>query len=220
MKPYYDHNGITIYCADCRDILCDINADHVICDPPYDQETHNGARHGFYEKSSRITFAPLNPAFVARLLISSSREWILAFCSMEMLGAYREASCGHWVRSGFWHRTNGTPQFSGDRPAQPGEGIAIMHAGGKKRWNGGGKHAFWEFPIVSSGFHPTTKPLKLMESLVLDFTQEGQLILDPFMGSGTTLVAAKNLRRRAIGIEIEEKYCEIAVKRLRQEVLL
>jgi site-specific DNA-methyltransferase (adenine-specific) len=66
----------------------------------------------------------------------------------------------------------------------------------------------------------TEKPIELMRELVSLFTDPGELILDPFMGSGTTLRAAKDLGRRAIGIELEEKYCEIAVQRLAQEVLL
>lgn len=65
-------------------------------------------------------------------------------------------------------------------------------------------------------YHPTQKPLNLIEILLKQY--DAQTILDPFMGSGTTLVAAKNLNRKSIGIEIEEKYCAIAVKRLRQEV--
>lgn len=64
--------------------------------------------------------------------------------------------------------------------------------------------------------HPTQKPIKLIRQLI---TKDAHTILDPFMGSGTTLVAAKQLGRKAIGIEIEEKYCEIAVKRLGQGVL-
>jgi site-specific DNA-methyltransferase (adenine-specific) len=220
MKPYYDQDGIVIYCGDCRDIINNIDkADHVICDPPYDEQTHDGARFDF-GGSKEIYFDPIDPKLVAPMLISACKEWVIAFCSMEMLGLYREAAGDRWVRSGFWHRTNSTPQFSGDRPGQPGEGIAIMHAGGKKIWNGGGKPAFWSFPKVCGGPHTTTKPLKLMQQLILDFTQDGQLIIDPYMGSGTTLVAAKNLKRRAIGVEIQEKYCEIAAKRLRQGILL
>lgn len=67
--------------------------------------------------------------------------------------------------------------------------------------------------------HPTQKPEKLMLLCVQDYTDAGDTVLDPFMGSGTTLVAAKNLGRKSIGIEIEEKYCEIAAKRLAQSVL-
>ena len=219
IKPYYDHNGITIYCGDCREILPGMRADHVITDPPYDKRTHAGARYGFRATSSEISFAPVDPTWVAPLLLGACSGWVVAFCSLEMFGAYRDAAGDRWVRAGFWRRTNGVPQFTGDRPGQPGEGISIMHAGGIKRWNGHGRHAFWEFPIVSGGPHPTTKPLMLMSAIVSDFTQPGDMILDSFMGSGTTLRAAKDLGRRAIGIEIEERYCEIAARRLAQETL-
>ena len=67
--------------------------------------------------------------------------------------------------------------------------------------------------------HPTQKPLNLFTDLIGKFSQEGETVLDPYMGSGTTLVAARQLSRRAIGIEIEKKYCDIAIDRLRQEVL-
>ena len=68
-------------------------------------------------------------------------------------------------------------------------------------------------------YHPTQKPVALFEYLIKTYTNEGDLVLDNCMGSGTTLVAAKMLGRKAVGIEISEKYCEIAKKRLAQEVL-
>jgi len=86
------------------------------------------------------------------------------------------------------------------------------------KWNGGGRSSVWNVPRVD-GDHPTQKPEKLMRDFVALFSDPGETILDPFMGSGTTLRAAMDLGRKAIGIEIEERYCEIAVKRLQQSVM-
>ena len=77
----------------------------------------------------------------------------------------------------------------------------------------------WRFNIERYREHPTQKPLSLISQLCLVSSRQGDTILDPFMGSGTTLRAAKDLNRKAIGIESEEKYCEIAARRLSQEVL-
>lgn len=144
----------------------------------------------------------------------------MLFCSMEMLGAYREQAGDAWVRAGFWRRPDGAPQITGDRPGQPGEGLAIMHRPGRKRWSGGGHHAFYEHCVVKHDrVHPTQKPESLMRELVSLYSEPGEIVLDPFMGSGTTLVAAKRLGRIGIGIELEEKYCEIAARRLQQEAL-
>ena len=126
---------------------------------------------------------------------------------------------GLLVRFGIWRKPDGAPQFTGDRPGMGWEGIAICHREGKKSWNGGGHHAFWEFSCSRGTGHPTEKPIKLYHEFVRLFSDKNDLILDPFMGSGTTLVAAKNLNRRAVGIEINERYCEIAAERLSQEVL-
>lgn len=68
--------------------------------------------------------------------------------------------------------------------------------------------------------HPNEKPLDLVKGFVVRHTIPGQLVIDPFMGSGTTLRAAKDLSRKAIGIELDEKFCEIAAKKMAQEVLL
>lgn len=236
MTPYYEQSGVSIYHGDCREILPTLPiADVVITDPPYDRETHAGARtldKGTRARASSgrteiVSVAPMEIDFSALVdveqtasLYMLAKRWCLVFCSLEMLGDYRTAAGDAYVRSGFWRRPDGTPQTTGDRPAQPGEGIAILHRAGRKRWHGGGHHAFYEHCTVKHGrVHPTQKPESLMCELVSLYSDRGETILDPYMGSGTTLVAAKRLGRKAIGAELDERYCETAAKRLQQEAL-
>lgn len=234
MTPYYEQDGIVIYHGDCREVLPSLPAaDVVLTDPPYDAQTHAGARTLGKEAVARASsgkrgitsagviemgFACLPDVAYTSQLTRWAMRWCLIFCSLEMLGAYREAAgAEYWIRGGFWHRPDGAPQITGDRPGQPGEGIAILHRPGRKRWNGGGHHAFYAHNTVKHGrVHPTQKPESLMRELVTLYSDEGETILDPFMGSGTTLIEAKRRGRKAIGIELEEKYCEIAATRLQQ----
>lgn len=224
MKPYYEESGITIYHGDCREYLVWHGAhvlrhDVIITDPPYDARTHAGQRsHG--QNKSLIDFDPLDVSNVLPLLLGAAKRWVVAFCTMEMIGEYQRIAGESWVRAGFWRRPDGAPQFTGDRPATPGDAVAIMHGPGKKRWNGGGHHAYWEYGVERADrVHPAQKPEALMRALLSQFSDPSETVVDPFMGSGTTLRAAKDLGRKAIGIEIEERYCEIAANRLRQEVL-
>lgn len=111
------------------------------------------------------------------------------------------------------------------REESPFGKIVMAHPKGRKRWNGGGSHAMFRFNIAlnrdgrSPRHHPTEKSLPLMSRLVELFTEPGETVLDAFAGSGTTLRAAKDLGRKAIGIEIEEKWCEVAALRLSQEAI-
>lgn len=216
MKPQYDIRPIDCLGPDGLRTLADKAAEHVITDPPYDAKTHEGMRSIGFDggHASPIDFAALTGMeHVAEMLRVASR-WTIAFCSLEQLGAYAEAAGESWIRSGTWVRTNGTPQLSGDRPAQGAEGVAIMHGPGAKSWNGGGRRAVWTGPREMDGKHPTQKPLWLMEALIRDFTDYGDTILDPFMGSGSTGVAAIRLGRRFIGFERDPKYFAVAQRRI------
>jgi DNA modification methylase len=231
VKPYYDHAGITIYHGDCREILPGLAWDQVIQDPPYEAEAHTlqrRVRHGDVLKVEPLDFAPMDEdtrSDVARLL-SNTPRWILTFCQIEAAPTWR--TCFEMVglnyrRTCIWVKPDGMPQYSGDRPGMGYEGLLAMHAPGASKWNGGGRHSVFTFNKAdgwtNGAPHPTTKPESLMRELVRLFTDPGEMVLDPFMGSGTTLRAAKDLGRRAIGIEIEERYCEIAARRMSQEVL-
>lgn len=233
MTPYYDDGkGIQIYLGDCRDVLPTLGpVDHVITDPPYSETTHNGARSlvsdnrvgGTGDNAGRIDFAPVDAQFVRGVMEAAQpARWTIASLDWRHCGPLESCppSGLRFVRLGVWVKPDGAPQFTGDRPATGWEAIAILHKlGGKMRWNGGGNRAVWTHNIARED-HPTAKPLGLLRELVSLFTDPGETILDPFMGSGTTIRAAKDLGRKAIGIELEEKWAEIAAKRLAQEVLI
>ena len=196
--------------------------DHIISDPPFCDRVHSkvfrrNERFGTY-RDEELGFDSIDARVLAPKLIGIANRWVVAFCSIEQIGDYAHAAdtVGAWVRGCFWVKPNATPQFSGDRPAAPGEGIAVMHRPGKKRWNAGGKKGIYVHNTCrdKDRFHQTQKPLKLMMELIEDFTEPGDLVFDPFMGSGTTGVACLALGRRFIGCELDPVYFEKASVRL------
>jgi site-specific DNA-methyltransferase (adenine-specific) len=224
VKPYYQDEAVQLYCGDCRDVLPTLaKVDHVITAPPYSDITHAGARGGA-GNTELVTFASVTAHQVSDVLaLSVPRRWVIATVDWRHvlhLETWPPAGL-KFVRFGVWVKPNGAPQFTGDRPATGWEAIAILHADAKGRmsWNNGGHHAVYTYPKVN-GEHPTAKPDGLIRAFVSDFTDPGDTILDPFAGSGTTLVAAKRLGRKAIGIELSPAYCDVIVSRLRQGSLL
>ena len=191
MRPYYESGGITIYHGDCREIEVP-QYDVELTDPPY----------GIEYRQPRKT--------VGRMAIKGDDAWRFPRPEKPFVvwGANNSpdyADCGWLV----WDKKRYGADLFGDgelAATNQRRGVHIFQS----RWDrqhGDG----W------TGTHPTEKPGSLME-WCLRFLPDGT-ILDRFMGSGATLVAAKRCGRRAIGIEIEERYCEIAAERLSQEVL-
>ncbi len=230
MKPYYpEKDGITIYCGDAREVISQLpQPDSVITDPPFSDDTHTGARTRLggagetLDIATSIDFESMTADEIRDILSAANpARWIVATIDWRhVLPLSIEPPVGQrFVRFGVWVKPNGAPQFTGDRPGPGWEAVAMFHAlGGRMKWNGGGTRAVWTH-MVTHGFHKAQKPLSLIKEFVQLFTDRGELILDPFMGSGTTLRAAKDLGRRAIGIELSEEYCEIAARRLDQKVL-
>ncbi len=211
--PYYEHDGITIYHGDCRKVLPEIvHADAVITDPP----CNCGKDYGTYkDKLSPDEYAYFMHCVVRESLrIAPKQAWVAPRYQMRLflqllddphivvvrrgaMGPYR----GGWSDQFEVVLIKGKPNrvFPDlwDKIRLKGEGYFFR----EETWN-----------------HPGYTPEPIMRCCVDLLTTEGDLIVEPFCGTGTTLRAAKDLRRKAIGIEIEEKYCEIAAKRLEQEV--
>ena len=233
MTPYYEDDLVTLYHGDCREVLASFDersVDCVITDPPYSERTHrnatsNKAGERDHALSGERGFSSWTEDDLRGLLASLgrvTRRWVVATLDYHHAVAFDgDPPEGLRVlRLGVWVKTNPTPQISGDRPAQGWESIAYMHrADERPTWNGGGRHGNFVSPIAPPEGHPTAKPLPMVADWVRLFSNPGDTVLDPFVGSGTTLRAAKDEGRKVIGVELEERYCEIAAKRLAQDTL-
>ena len=221
MKPYYERDGIVIFHGDCRDILPTLGpVDLVLTDPPYGIEGARGVGNrargkAVYKPTQwedtpeyvRYTCVPIIVWCIAatpRVIVTPGIRHLHLYPPAADIGCFWTPAA---VGTGAWGLVTFHPILFYGR--DPRAGIGAWPSGRQvtEHSNGIG--------------HPCPKPLKAWTWLLAKgSTESSDLILDPFMGSGTTLRAAKDLGRRAIGIEIEEKYCEIAAKRLAQEVLL
>jgi site-specific DNA-methyltransferase (adenine-specific) len=206
-KPFYDDGrGIVIYHGDCREILPLLRkVDLVLTDPPYGlgadaAMARNNGKWGFKDHGK----TDWDTAPIGKNDIELMRS--IAIHQIIWGGNYFDlppTPC--WL---IWNKLQRQFDFADAEMAWTNMKRAV-------RCFDYGRGAL----LQEGKVHPTQKPVPLF-TWCIGFNPYAQTILDPFMGSGTTLVAAKQLGRRAIGIELEEKYCEIAVERLRQEVLL
>lgn len=208
MKPYYEHGGITIYHGDCREILPTLAADVLVTDPPYGVSYRSN-----WSKHKDIAGDGDHLVRDEVLALWGDRPTIV-FGSWKIV---RPAS----VRARLiWSKAPDPGMGDLTMPwGMSDEEIYVMGDGFTGR-RGPNVLAFPKVPVGAKGIgrdHPSPKPRALMVHLI-ERCPPGT-ILDPFMGSGTTLRAAKDLHRNAIGIELEERYCEIAANRLRQNVL-
>lgn len=221
----------TLYLADCLDVLPTLkNVNSVITDPPYEAITHKAKSAasrrirtdgGADIKSLDFDCIDDIRVEIANLVPQICNGWSLIFCSPEGVGRWADAineSAAKYKRACIWVKPDSTPQLNGQGPAMGYENIVASWCGpGYSRWNAGGKRGVYTHLTNSRdrhGIHPTEKPVRLMKELIGDFTNQGELIADPFMGSGTTGVACAQMGRRFIGIEKSREYFDIACQRV------
>lgn len=228
----------TLILGDCVEILPTLGTfDAVITDPPYEAHMHAAKRgEKVYGSARRIrTDGHANPPpvdfdsidairpLVTPRIVMAARGWCLIFCTPEGVAPWRdalEAAGARYKRACVWVKPDSAPQFNGQGPAMGAESfVTAWCGGGLSRWNGGGRRNVFTHPCNGRdrhGVHPTEKPVSLMAELVALFTDPGQTVLDPFMGSGTTGVACALAGRPFTGIERDERYFDIAVSRIRE----
>lgn len=243
MKPYYDKDGIIIYNGDCLEVMQTLEPnsfDLVLTDPPYGTTACKWdvmpnldilwQNLKFLSKpNSGYVFSASQP-FTSKLVMSNldwfKYEWIwnkkkpgaIAFAKYQPL-RYTETILYFNNKKGKYYpimipRDKVKKSKNYKSSDILGNSLKVME--NFKIYKEKYPSNLLEFSNAKQKgkFHPTQKPVALMEYLIKTYTDQNDLIIDPFMGSGTTLVAAKKLKRRAVGIELSEQYCQIAVERL------
>lgn len=220
--------GQRLILGDCLEVMPGLGRlGHVICDPPYEDELHNAIgrirRTDGVAMPDSFGFSGINAirSDVARLAIEVSSGWVILFTLAEGVMAWRDEIQRHGGKYDTciaWIKPDSTPRMNGQGPARGFECAVTAWAGtGHRRWNAGGKRGVYTHtvnPPDRDGRHPTEKPWRLMAELLRDFTRADETILDPFMGSGTTLVACQRMGRMGTGIELDPEYFDIACKRV------
>ena len=233
VKPFYQDEAVTIFLGDCREVLPElaIACTAVLTDPPYGTEALGGGygRRQLADPAGRYGHRIENDHDLSSLAIAlpsivasvESGGWVITFAAPrrrweaesllvaaglslhgEIVWDKGAPGLGYTIR---YSHESAIVSFRGDRRPVERPLLSIQRVPQEQR--------------AMNGRHPHEKPVALMANLVDFSSAAGGLILDPFAGSGSTLRAAKDLGRRAIGIEIEERYCEIAAKRMAQRTL-
>jgi site-specific DNA-methyltransferase (adenine-specific) len=227
-EPYYDDGTVTIYHGDCRDVphapgLFDV----LLTDPPYGMAYQSGAdafTSAIAADGVRQGVRTVREMLFQTQAAMKSEAHFYLFCHWQSWPDFYDAVNTYVrVRNAliWWKRTAGMGNFAVEF-SKDYEAILFAVAGQRPFADGSRKGSVLDGfkPVAHAArTHPTEKPVALLAYLLTRSAKRGDVILDPFMGSGATLVAAKQLGLRAVGIELDERYCEAAARRLSQEVL-
>jgi site-specific DNA-methyltransferase (adenine-specific) len=223
-KPYYEDEAVTIYHGDCREFLPNVEADVLITDPDYGVGMAYGEEALATGEADALLVSVLSDVRIrsGHGLIFWSGSWgrLSAIDSLVQSGGWK---IKHF---GVWYKPNGAGASGNGLARRFETWFWIVRSNAPK------KRSEWDrLPdcidvsrihrrMLEGTKHPSQKPEELMRRFVRFFSLPGDVIFDPFMGSGSTLRAAKDLRRKAIGVELQQAYCEMAVRRMAQGVLV
>lgn len=206
MKPYFQDDLVTLYHGDCLEITDWLDADVLVTDPPYGMA---------YKSNRNKTLKAIAGDNTVNLRDDVLEQW--GEKPAIVFGTWKAERPNNVRQLIVWDKRGGAG-FSGDLNmpwADITEEIYIIGTG----WIGNRRPAIYSIPTLPSQNrpnHPTPKPWRLMAEL-MNHIDATKTIADPFAGSGATLVAARNMNRKCIGIEIDEQYCEIIANRLSQQ---
>lgn len=224
MKPYYQDDAVTIYHGDCRDLLPALpDVDLLLTDPPYGI---GAAREHFGGDGVKRHMTGLLKGKSVPKRNYGDAHWDdrpvdqATLMALIRLAKWQIIFGGNYFDLGparcflVWDKLRGDTDYADGELAWTNLQKSVRIK--RWRWNG-----FLQENMAQKEerWHPTQKPLALIRWTIQQAPEHCRLILDPFMGSGTTLRAAKDMGRKAIGVEIEERYCEIAAKRMAQTVM-
>lgn len=227
MRPYYADESVTLFCGDCREITEWLAADLVITDPPYGTDKGDGYARGITRGKK------LNPGAGIKHRIAGDTDTTVRDDALAMLtddqlaivfGSAIPPAPARSVQTLYYLK----PPDAGAVGARGGwrRDVELMYLVGPWPVGAPVRTALYATRVPTAGNpsgigaragHPHAKPLDVLEALIADCPPG--VIADPFAGSGSTLVAARNLGRKAIGVELEERYCEVIARRLAQDVL-
>ena len=245
MKPYYKDPDadITIYHGDCLEIMKDFpdkSFDLVLTSPPYNFDAGSGLGckydYEFQQKGYKDNYRPeeyfekQSNAIESMIRISSHG----VFYNIQMISGNKDSLlqiigkfCFQIKEIIIWNKKTAEPAINENCLNSQFEFILVFHKNNKRKFEycnfeKGTLSNVWDISKNSENRHiehSAMMPSQLAKRIIDKFSKHNNIILDPFMGSGTTLIAAKELKRRAVGIEISEKYCAIAAQRLKNTIV-
>lgn len=218
----------TLYHGECLEVMASLGTvDHVISDPPYEDELHKAIgrirRSDGREMIKELGFDGVNStrSDIVKAVVEKSNGWAILFTLAEGVRAWRDelqSAGAKYDTCLAWVKPDSTPRMNGQGAARGFEcAVTAWCAKGYRAWNSGGKRGIYTHLTNQrdrDGRHPTEKPIPLMAEIVQDFTNAGQTVMDPFMGSGTTGVACVRTGRSFIGIEMDPKWFDVSCERI------